>query len=52
VVLAKVAGAPTSGGEPGPTIRSRVKVAFLLWPHERGVQPMPRSGAHKGLGGP
>jgi len=52
VVLAKVAGAPTSGGEPGPTIRSRVKVAFLLWPHERGVQPMPRSGAHKGLEGP
>jgi len=23
-------GPPTSGGEPGPTIRNKVKVAFLL----------------------
>jgi len=47
-----VAGPPTFGGEPGPTIRNKVEVAFLLRPHERRVQPIRRSGAHKRLGGP
>jgi len=40
------------GGEPDPTIRNKVKVAFLLRPHERGVQQMHRFGVHKSLGGP
>jgi len=52
VVLAKVAK-PTHiwWGEPAPTIRNKVKFAFLLRPHKRGVQPMRLSGAHKNLGG-
>jgi len=43
-------GPPASGGEPGSTIRNKVKVAFLLRANESGVQPMRRSRAHKSLG--
>ena len=45
-------GPPTSGGEPGQTIHNKIKVAFVLRPHEREAQPIYRLVAHKSLGGP